>query len=106
MSFFSTVLVKYGGLLGAVLGRVGCGLDVRPSLYQEVRYLGGKLEVEMEEVEEVKEGVEEEEEEEAEQQQHLEEPAAAGEGLLRLSFKVRALGVVPPSRTRLPREDN
>ena len=58
------------------------------------------------EVEEVKEGVEEEEEEEAEQQQHLEEPAAAGEGLLRLSFKVRALGVVPPSRTRLPREDN
>lgn len=103
MSFFSTVLVKYGGLLGAVLGRVGCGLDVRPSLYQEVRYLGGKLEVE---VEEVKEGVEEEEEEEAEQQQHLEEPAAAGEGLLRLSFKVRALGVVPPSRTRLPREDN
>ena len=99
MSFFSTVLVKYGGLLGAVLGRVGCGLDVRPSLYQEVRYLGGKLEVE---VEEVKEGVEEE----AEQQQHLEEPAAAGEGLLRLSFKVRALGVVPPSRTRLPREDN
>ena len=104
MSFFSTVLVKYGGLLGAVLGRVGCGLDVRPSLYQEVRYLGGKLEVEVEEVKEG--GEEEEEEEEVEQQQHLEEPAAAGEGLLRLSFKVRALGVVPPSRTRLPREDN